>query len=125
MKELTKTVLSSRSRCILVILQACTSGTITFLPTVPVSIKQFILGLNVHLFRVAVFESHSENLSHCILLLFQWYSSTLGLGAILLLRPHKIRFLTPPSVPHASTWAGPPPPCGCPHAVDMKYTSLS
>jgi len=24
-----------------------------------------------------------------------------------------------------STCAGPPPPCGRPHAVDMKYTSLS
>ena len=28
--------------------------------------------------------------------------------------------------PHAYTWAGPPfPPCGRPHAVDMKYTPLS
>src|SRR6218665_3323424 len=26
---------------------------------------------------------------------------------------------------HASTWAGPPPPCGGPHAADMKYTLFS
>jgi len=31
-----------------------------------------------------------------------------------------------PLCPHVSTWAGPPsPPCGRPHAVDMKYTPLS
>ena len=35
----------------------------------------------------------------------------------------KIRFSTPSPCPHASTWAG--PPCGRPHAVDMKYTPLS
>src|SRR6218665_2690346 len=37
----------------------------------------------------------------------------------------KIRFLTPSPCSHASTWAGPLPPCGRPHAVDMKYTSFS
>src|SRR6218665_1281864 len=37
----------------------------------------------------------------------------------------KITFLTPSPCPHASTWAGPPSPCGHPHTVDMKYTPLS
>jgi len=37
----------------------------------------------------------------------------------------KIRFLTPSPCPHASTWTGPPPPCGRQHAVDMKCTPLS
>src|SRR6218665_2537399 len=34
-------------------------------------------------------------------------------------------FDLPPPCPHASTWAGPPPLCGRPHTVDMKYTPLS
>src|SRR6218665_2438024 len=32
----------------------------------------------------------------------------------------KITFLTPSPCPHASPWAGPPPPCGRPHTVDIK-----
>jgi len=38
---------------------------------------------------------------------------------------HKNRVFDPSPCAHAYTWTGPPPPCGLPHAVDMKYISLS
>ena len=37
----------------------------------------------------------------------------------------KTRFSTPPSVHVSTIMSRTPPPCGRPHAVDMKYTWLS
>jgi len=64
-----------------------------------------------------------------LLLIFQtMFNYTLGQETV---RGHpfmtstKNHVFDPLPCPHASTWAGPPPPCGRPHTVDMKYTPLS